>query len=516
MLKRRHHAMFKIILLLFSLVCFLPSATFAGEKATPRQGGKLVVGALKDIVTLHAFQDTRSWDYDVKSLIYEGLTGVDRDWNIVPTLVEKWDISKDGLEYTFHLKKGVKFHNGQPLTSADVKWSIEFIMDRKNRAHAWGQMTKVKSVEAPDPLTVQIMLNGPYSPLTTSVSTARVPIVPRNSTFSPSAYAPGTGPFRFAEYKPGQQLVLRAFRDYWVKGIPYLDEVVIRPIQESNVRITALRAGDIDFADELPYQIVEQAQAGKHPFKIAELRAGTQRRVTFNLRIPPFNDVRLRQAVALAIDKAEVAQGQAWGFAKPTNQGYPSFSKWHIDLPDTERDLEKARVLVREAGFKDGLKAKVPVYPGPDMELTTLVQGQLRKIGIEIELWVLDWASQRKAIRDKEFTLYTGGAGVRPDADHVYYDDLHSKGGRNESGYSNSQMDQLLERARAVLDFKERKEIYRQALQLVLRDAPEIYLYHGSKFLGYRPQVKGYIPGGTEDIAAYLGGGFPYTWMDAN
>lgn len=500
------------LLALFVLVASVEAQTKPGDK--PKYGGRLVFGSLKEISSTNPYMDTVSVDYNNRSLMFEGLTGLDRQGNIVPSLAKSWEMSKDGLTYTFTLRPGVKFHNGKPLTSEDVKWSIDYIRDPKNRAYYIDQFTQVQSIETPDAMTVVFSLKKPFSPFTTMVSSARAPILPAGSTFPPNAFPPGTGAFRFIEWQTGHHITLKAFKDYWIPGVPYLDEIYIRPIQEDNVRVTALRTKEIDIADELPYPVVAEAMKGKPEFNVVPHDAGVRRRIVINTRISPFDDVRVRQAIAYAIDKKELANAQTWGFAKPTNQRFPKNTLWYIDLPDREQDLKRAKALLAEAGYKDGLKIKAPVYPGPDMELTTVLKDQLKKVGIDMELDVMDWAAHTKVRREMRYTLYSAGMGLRPDPNQIYYADMYSKSKQNGSGYNNPEVDRLLDKANEVYDVKERKRLYGEVLKHIQRDVPEIYLYLGDKFLGTLPHVKNFSTGGFEERVQYMGGGLPYTWID--
>jgi peptide/nickel transport system substrate-binding protein len=480
----------------------------------PKYGGRLIFGSLKDISTTNPFMDTVSVDYNIRSLMLEGLTGTDIRGNIVPSLAKSWEVSKDGLTYTFALRPNVKFHNGKTLTSEDVKWSLDYLRDPKNKAYYLDQFTEVKSIETPDSQTVVILLKRPFAPFATMVATARAPILPAGSQLSANAFPPGTGPFRFVEWQSGRNLSYKAFKEYWIRGVPYLDEIVFKPIVEDNVRFTAFRAKEIDIADELHYSVVAEAKKGKADFIIEPHEAGVRRRIVFNTRMPPFNDVKIRQAIAYAIDKKELAAAQTWGFAQPTNQRYPKNSIWHIDLPDREQDPQKARALLAEAGHKDGLKVKVPVYPGPDMELTVVLKDQLKKIGIELELDVMDWAAHTKLRRNLQYTLYSAGMGARTDPNQIYYADMYSKSRQNGSGYSNPEVDQLLDKANVVHDVKERKRLYTEVLKHIQRDVPEIYLYLGDKFLGVQPYVKNFSTGFLEDRIHFTGGGLAYTWLE--
>jgi peptide/nickel transport system substrate-binding protein len=188
------------------IVCFPYAEAQQKQEEKPKYGGRVLFGALKDIVTTNPYRNTISFDYAVRSLVFEGLTGLDRVGNVVACLSKSWSVSKDGLTHTFSLRSGVKFHNGKGLTSEDVRWSFHYLRDPKNRAYFLDQFTDVKSIEASDPLTVVFTLKKPYSPLAASVATTMAPIVPAGSQFSPNSFPPGTGPFQFVEWQAGNHL----------------------------------------------------------------------------------------------------------------------------------------------------------------------------------------------------------------------------------------------------------------------------------------------------------------------
>lgn len=503
-----------VSIVLSSIAFFSQSGAQTKPSDKLKYGGRLIYGSLKDIATTHVFRNTISVDYNVRGLMFEGLTGLDKVGNVVPCLAKNWEISRDGLIYTFSLRPGVKFHNGKGLTSEDVKWSLDTLRDPKTRAYSLDQFTEVKSIETIDPLTVVFTLKRPFSPFTTMVATTAAPILPTGSQLPADAFPAGTGPFRFIEWQPGHSLTMKAFKEYWIPGIPYLDEILYKPITDDTVRTTALKAREVDLADEIPYSVVAEATKGKPEFVIVNNEAAVRRRIVFNTRTPPFDDVRLRQAVAFAIDKKELAAAQTWGFAKPTNQRYPSNSFWFIELKDREQDLQKAKALMAEAAYKDGFKFKVPVYPGPDVELMTILKNQLKKVGIELELDMMDWAARSNVRAEHRFTMYAGGMAARSDPNPVYYADFYSKSKQNESGYSNPEVDKALDRANVAQDPKERKRLYTDALKIIQNDVPEIFLFLGPKFIGLQPHVKGFSTGLLEDRFSHMGGGLPYTWIE--
>ena len=334
--------------ILFALV-FLCASVFAGE--SPIAGGTLRVGSQRDLSVLNPFLNTRSFDHNLRTLIYESLLS-DIDYKIVPNLAESWQISKDSREYTFNLRKGVVFHDGKPMTSEDVRWSFEYTMNPKNRAYGRANLPEGLSVETPDPSTVRVRIKEPFAPfLATLASLQSFPIVPSGSLQigdQPKLFPPGTGPYRFEEWQRGNRILLKQSPHYWKKGIPHIDTIVVRPVPDDEVRFAALRSGDVDLAERIPNQHVDAIRKGKYgDLQIALAEGASMKGVIFNVPAPPFNDVRLRQAFAYAINKEEIIEAAYWGLATAVSQKEKPSSPWYFPVPERKRDLEKARALMK-------------------------------------------------------------------------------------------------------------------------------------------------------------------------
>ncbi|MGH7834974.1 MAG: ABC transporter substrate-binding protein, partial [Candidatus Binatia bacterium] len=331
-----------------------PAALPAAE--SPRHGGRVVFGIRNDITTLNPFVRNNSTNYYVRGLAYESLLDFDPSGKHAPALTTSWSVSPDAKTYTFKLRSGVKFHNGKDLGAEDVKWSAEYAMDPKNGATGHVPLKSVQAVRAKDKLTVEFVLSEPNALFLSLLATiSPFPVVPQGSVPTGqrklAVLPPGTGPFVFKDYKADREIVFVANKNYWQKGLPYLDEIVLKPVREDMVRFTSLRAGDLDMIERTSYSFVGKILKGEFPeLRATEAKYAGFRRVLFNVVDPPFNNPKLRQAVHHALDKRKYIEGAFWGLGETTDQRVPKESPWHVKLPEVKRDPAKVAALLKEAG----------------------------------------------------------------------------------------------------------------------------------------------------------------------
>lgn len=504
----------------FSACLLTPGGTTGAAVARP--GGAARFALSKDITALNPFVLTRSIDHNFRTLIYETLLMQDLESNLRPALAKSWEISEDGLTYAFALREKAAFHNGKELAADDVKWSVEYALNPKNRAYGRDKLTSIRSVEARGPGTAVFHLKEPYAPLLAAMASIQTfTVVPKGALEvgeKPSVMPPGTGPFQFVEWKPAEQVTVKKFRNYWQKGIPYLDEVNFRVVVDETARLTALRSGQVDIAERLPYAQVERVKKGliREVNLVFAWGAGFSA-IRFNTQRPPFNDARIRQAVAFAADKDEMIRATMWGIAVPTNQKIVRGSRWfYEDVPDRKRDISRAKALLAEAGYPHGLKVPILTRQGAEGE-TAVLQKQLKEAGIELQIEVVDFATHtaRQKIGDYYITM-GGGTGSAPDPDLVYYDFHSEEGperGNNNSGFQNKRLDQLLEEGRRVGDFEKRHKIYREVVLLLQDQVPEIFVMLNPYVFGLRPNLKGFQPSSDGQFSFGLGG-LPFTWLE--
>jgi ABC-type transport system substrate-binding protein len=347
--RERSFSMILRLILAVALALLFPLQAAA---QTPKRGGTLVVGMSQDLPGLDPHPSTSTITYQVLSLVYQGLVDFDRDLKIKPVLAESWKVSPDGKQWTFALRKGAKFHNGRPLTASDVKFSLDRILDPKTAARGKGALSIIESVQVVDPQTVRVHLTRASGAFLSRIAGTYQAILPPEAVQGPAFKPIGTGPFQLTEWKTNERVELKRFDGYWEAGLPYLDALTLKPVPDGTVRLTALKTGDAGFVQLNPQESLAELQAA--PSKDYVVRTvkggGGFSAIILNSRKPPFNDVRVRRAVALATDKKEVGLGVWRGFAQPINQMLPPGTPWFFAVPDRKPDVEQAKKLLRGGG----------------------------------------------------------------------------------------------------------------------------------------------------------------------
>jgi ABC-type transport system substrate-binding protein len=402
--RERSFSMILRLILAVALALLFPLQAAA---QTPKRGGTLVVGKSQDLPGLDPHPSTSSITYQVLSLVYQGLVDFDRDLKIKPVLAESWKVSPDGKQWTFALRKGVKFHNGRPLTASDVKFSLDRILDPKTAARGKGALSIIESVQVVDPQTVRVHLTRASGAFLSRIAGTYQAILPPEAVQGPAFKPIGTGPFQLTEWKTNERVELKRFDGYWEAGLPYLDALTLKPVPDGTVRLTALKTGDAGFIQLIPLESLAELQAApSKDYVISTVKGGGGfSAIILNSRKPPFNDVRVRRAVALATDKKEVGLGVWRGFAQPVNQWMPPGTPWFFNVPDRKVDVEQAKKLLAEAGIAKGTKLTHTVGQVANLVPAAQVfQAQLTRIGVDLQLEVLDWPAYIKRQRAMDFT----------------------------------------------------------------------------------------------------------------
>jgi peptide/nickel transport system substrate-binding protein len=497
------------------------------EKGAPKYGGTLKIGSHRDVSGLNPFVGLNSETRRLRTLVFEPLITTNDQFEYQPHLASSWKISPNGLVYTFELRPGVRFHNGTEMTAEDVKWSFDYILDQQNAATGLPQLQLVAKVETVGFHTLRVHLKTPSAPFLGSLADIAVFLVaPKGSVPSGGARMdrspPGTGPFQLASWQPGRRVVFKKFDRYWKKGIPYLDEILFDRIPDENARFTALRSGELDVIGRVPYSGVIGIREGSiQGIQLAESPYSDFRRLVFNLLDGPFRDRRLRQAIAYGLDKKHLVEGAFFGLGTPTSQklvpGSPFFIK---DLPERSNNPERAKKLLKEAGYEKGFKFTMIGRQGYEEQLQ-VIQAQLRKVGMEAVIEIMDVATYDQRQSDMQFAVSPRGGGVSIEPDNVYYPDYHTEIGKkrtaNYSGFSHPEVDRLLDEGRTTLNQEKRKQIYRKVMEIINEELPEIDLAFVSRYFGYRSHVKGFRVEHVEANFYHPGGqgwGLPHVWIE--
>jgi len=495
-------------LCLFLLVG-LASTGLAAEK----HGGNLIIGMNGDPAGFDPHVTTAHTSYEVLENVYNTLVQAEID-GVEPSLAKSWQVSDDGLTWTFHLREGVKFHNGNPLTAQDVKYSYERILDPDTGCGDAWRLSAVKEIRAPDETTVVIDLEHPYPELPVHLGGFKgMAIVSKENVESGNInkHPIGTGPFEFVEYTPGKEVVIEKNPNYWKEDRPYLDKITYRIIPEESARISSLVTGEIDIIDSVPPQRVDSLKDRKN-IEVGETNSNAYWYIGVNLAHKPFNNKAVRQAIAYAINHEDVAAAAKWEAATGTDHPVPESSKWYNDYHPYigKGGTEKAKEMLEEAGYSDGFKANIMVstaYPGT-IRAAEVIQSQLLPLGIELEIRTLEWGTWLAEQKEGNFDLYICGWLGNRTISSYFHSQHHSEGKFNFTNYSNPELDKLLEEGTKETEFEKRFEIYSQVQKIVIDDAPYIYLYIPKVVNAWRSYVKGY------DVRPDQAVQFVDTWLD--
>lgn len=470
------------------------------EVLIPEYGDTFIEASIGDASTLLPVLASDSSSSDINSLIYNGLVRYNKNLIIEGELAESWDISADNLTITFHLRHDVKWQDGAPFTSADVKFNYELYIDPKTPtayAEAFKQVTRV---ETPDPYTFVVHYAEPYAPALISWATPVHPrhlLEGRDITKSPLARKPvGTGPYKLVEWQSGEKIVLESNPDYFA-GQPYIKRVVYRIIPDISTQFLELQTGSLDFMGLSPLQFDRQTDtfAFRRLYnKFSYLNFGYTY-LGYNLRKPMFQDRRVRQALSYAINKQEIIDGVLLGYGVAATGPYkPDSWVYNRQVPRYDYNPEKARALLAEAGWTDsdgdGVLDKdgrdfsfvIVTNQGNDLRAKTgeIIQRRFQEVGVKVKLRVIEWATFLKEFINPgnfDATILGWSGGPEPDQYNIWHSSKTGPRQLNFIGFKNAEVDQLLEKGRRVFDQQQRKVYYDHFQQILAEEQPYTFLY---------------------------------------
>lgn len=427
-------------------------------------------------------------DFTCETLLY-----MTPDSELEPLLATSWSVSPSGLEYTFNIRQGVKFHDSTPLNAEAVKFSFDRIID-PNIPTPWsGYVGPLERVEVVDEYIVRVILSKPFAPFLTGAAYTATAIVsptavrdmsPEEFIFSPV----GTGPFKIESYVPGVRVVQVRNEDYW-GDLALPKKIIWNIVPEAGTRLAQVLSGDIDIAYQISPADIPRVEANPS-VELVSVPSTRTMGLCFNTSKPPYDDKKVRQALAHAIDADAIAEDIMRGAAsRSTGLLAPSFFGYY-ELPPYEYNPELSKQLLAEAGYPDGIDdiamffhtaGRTPM----DTEVCQAIQAYLGEVGVDVALVTMDWSAFIAALlspRDKSpYHLTNLSWGTPPDAHHTLYtlfhSSMHPPKSFNLSFYSNAEVDRLLEEAAVEVDRNVRRDLYRQASVILWEDVPWDTLY---------------------------------------
>ncbi len=432
----------------------------------------------------------------VQGNIYEALTMVAQDLSIQPALAQSWDVSDDGLTYTFKLQSGVLFHDGTTMDAQDVAASIRRVQNAEMASPYASRVAPITAIEIIDPLTVQFKLDKPFAPILTSL--AGIAIVPAEIEMDKEGLQQvpvGTGPFKFDEWQPNGFISLVKFDDYRQAGLPKLDGLRFNFVPEAATRLVGVTSGQYDLLPGIDPATALQLQS-QPGVTVQETRDIAYSLLGMNVEREPFNDPRVRRAINMLLNRDEIVAGALFGAGVPGGPLSPALATWALDTSSFDcynNDVEAAKALLAEAGLQMPVKISINVLPRQDIkDIAQVAQQQLEAGGFEVELlnqeigaFVQDW-------KNSNFDMFASVNGGQPDPDGYFYRTFYSTGSTNVFNYNNPEMDALLDQGRSETDTAARKVIYDQIQQDLACEGPISFIAYGDLYTAVNDSVQGY------------------------
>jgi peptide/nickel transport system substrate-binding protein len=454
--------------------------------------GNLVAAIAGEPDQLDPHKTSAYFSFEVLENVFDTLVEPDADLEMRPALAESWDISPDQLSWTFHLRRGVAFHDGSPFTADDVVFSYRRIIDEQ-LANV-DKFSAVTDVSARDPATVVIRVKQPTPNLLTNIGGFKgMAIVSRRNVESGQiATNPiGTGPFAFAGQKSGDSITLKANPSYWA-GPPKVSGVTFRFISEASTALSALQAGEIDWTDSIPPQRVAQLE-DDDSIKLAVTASNDYWYLALNGARRPWNDVRARQAIAYGIDREAIIAATTYGTAAANQLAIPKGNPWHTDYHRYSYDTDAAKRLLDEAGVTGGNLDMLVTGEYPEtVTAAQVIADNLAPLGITVNIRTVDFATWLDEQNTGNFDMLMMGWLGNIDPDDFYYAQHHTKGTSNAQKFSDPEVDRLLDAGRTETDRKARAEIYRRAATIIADKVSYLYLYNPSVIQAWTTSLSGY------------------------
>jgi peptide/nickel transport system substrate-binding protein len=430
------------------------------------------------------------------------LYDIDDKLNLVPQLALSHTVSADGKTVTMKLRPGVKFHDGESMDAAAVKFTLDRNLTMQGSFRR-AEIQQIDKVEVVDPLTVRMVLKTPFAPLISQLTDrAGMVVSPKavNAMGDKFGTAPVcAGPYKFVERVAQDRIVVERFADYWDKGRVHIDRIVYRPIQDSTVRLANLKSGQLDILERLMATDVDDVRKDSR----LKLATGTEmgyQGITLNVangdkgNSPLGKDARVRRALELSIDRAALNQVVFNGLQTPNNQWVsPANPFYQAKFPMPGRDVAKARALLKEAGVTGPVALDFMVPNNPETRaVAEVIQSMAGEAGFDLKIRVTEFATSLNEAEKGNFQMYMLAWSGRTDPDGNIYSFASCKGPLNYGRYCDPAMDALLDKARTSTSTAERKGLYEQVADKWLNQGSVIYLYHRALLFAHSPRLEGF------------------------
>ena len=483
-------------------------ATEAGSETAATEttdvASQITIGIPQDMNSLDPNKAVGSGTQEILFNIYEGLYKPDSDGNLIPAVASGYTVSDDGKTYTFTLRDGIKFHNGNPVTVEDVKYSIEKCAGNGTGEPLISAFSIIESVETPDEQTVVINLSDPKDDFLAIVSTVSAAIVPADVD-DLETNPVGTGPYKFVSRSLQENVVLKKFDEYW--GEPaHIEDVTLKVIADGDSIVMNLQGGSIDMMARIT--TTQAAQLGDQ-FDILEGTMNLVQAMYLNNAVEPFNNEKVRQALSYAINKQEIMDFMADGKGTPiASSMFPAFGKYYMEELNNvyTTDTEKAKELLAEAGYPDGFTftIKVPSNYQPHIDTATVLAEQLKAIGVTANIELIEWESWLSDVyKERQFEATVVGVDASTLTAGALLGRFVSTAHNNFVNYNNVDYDTAYENAQSATSDEEATKYYKECEEILTDTAANVYIQDMAELVALNKKYAGYefYPLYIQDIA---------------
>ncbi|MFB6291462.1 MAG: ABC transporter substrate-binding protein [Candidatus Bipolaricaulia bacterium] len=477
----------KTVLLTIVVVFALIQFPVTAEPTDPSYGGTLRVALPTEPPGLDPTTETAAVvDRVLYNNVYQGLVRINREGKLVPSLARSWEISEDGTVYSFHLRRGVTFHDGSKFSAKDVKFTLERAKSEATTVPHPEYFSPIEGIETPSPLTVRIKLSRPSSIFLFNLARGDSVILPEGIE-NPSTNPVGTGPFKFESWKRGSSVTLTRYENYYDEKLPYLDRVIFEFIGDVNARIARLKSGGIDAIAYLSSP--ENAISLKESDSLKVLTGVTTWEVilAMNNSREPFSNPLVRKAINFALDRKEIIEGATFGFGKPIGSLMSPTNPNYLDLSWLyPHDPARAKKLLKKAGYPEGFKATLTLPSTYELSLRSgkIIADQVSEVGIELEIEKISWAQWlQKVFANAQYDMTIIGHSEAFDISIYANPDYYFR-------YDNERFRQVIERAERETDKETRRKLYSIAQWIIGEDVPSAFLFSAPSLPAMRIEVK--------------------------
>ena len=466
------------------------------ETSDQKYGGSIVVGIQQDIDSLDPHKATAAGTKEILFNIFEGLVKPDENGNLINAVASDYTISEDGLVYTFTLREGVKFHNGNAVTAEDVKYSLERVSGLLDGTPLISTLSfkenGVEAVDIIDEQTVQVTVGSANTELIYSFVAA---IIPAGSGEAEGADPVGTGPFSFVSYEPLKGITMAKNPDYWQEGLPYLDSVEFKIMGDGDTSLMELQGGTIDF---YAYLTDSQAQALQSSHQVLSSPTNMVQALFLNNAVEPLNDVRVRQAICYALDKEAINDFVAGGNGTLISSAMlPTLKEYYVDLNDTygtTANVEKAKELMADAGYADGFDMEIAIVSSYEFHMQTgeVIAEQLKSIGINATIKGMDngtWLDEVYNGRQFAATITALTCDMTPG---YLMNRFQTDSKKNFINFQSTEYDEIYLKAQAALDPEEKAGYYKELQKILCDEAGSAFIQTPANMTAISKRLAGY------------------------